>query len=677
MQFLFPYFLIASLTIAIPIVIHLFYFRRFKQVYFTNVRFLKEVKEESSARSKLRNLLVLLARCLALLALVFAFAQPFLPQQSTVKQGEKAVSIYVDNSFSMSSLSEDAPIVEKAKQRAREIVNAYAADDRFQIITSEMEGRQLHLVSKEDALGLIEEIKISPTSTKLSEIFNKQKQVLQTAGTEHKIIYEISDFQKKNTDISAIKDTVLDIKLVPLSSVEEKNIAIDSAWFLNPVQLLQQPNSLLVKVTNYTNEKAEGIRISLQHDGQSKPVGSLDIPANSTIVDTVNITVLKPGWQEAKLSITDYPVQFDDHYFLSFNVSSELNLLVINDLGTNRYLDAAFKGASFFKVTNEFAKNINYSKLPNYKLVILNDLKNISSGLSAELRQYALNGGNILVFPAADADLNSYKLFLNSLNCNELSNYETANREVSSINLDAALFNDVFETKKTNLKLPSTQGNYKILGGRGEEKLMTYRDGNTFITQVRQDKGNLYVCAAPLEESKNTLVKNGEIFVPMLFKMAITNNVKQHLAYIIGKDDIIEENLELKEGESAEKNYIIKGEKGEFIPQQKMLGSKMIIGINQQIKEAGFYKLQSKQDTVLSKYAFNFDRNESQLDFLSTKDLKSYERPNLQVLDATASANFTGIVTENDKGITLWKWCIALALIFLAIEALLIRFWKG
>ena len=222
MQFLFPYFLIASLTIAIPIIIHLFYFRRFKQVYFTNVRFLKEVKEESSARSKLRNLLVLLARCLAFLALVFAFAQPFLPQQSAVKQGEKAISIYVDNSFSMSSMSEDAPMVEKAKQRAREIVNAYATDDRFQIITSEMEGRHLHLVSKDDALGLIEEIKIAHSSPKLSDVFNKQKQVLQTAGTEHKIIYEISDFQKKNADIAAIKDTVLDIKLVPLTSVEEK-----------------------------------------------------------------------------------------------------------------------------------------------------------------------------------------------------------------------------------------------------------------------------------------------------------------------------------------------------------------------------------------------------------------------------------------------------------------------
>ena len=80
MQFLYPTFLYALLALAIPIIIHLFFFRRFKKVYFTNVRFLKEIKEETSARQRLKNLLVLLMRLLAMAALVLAFAQPFLPQ---------------------------------------------------------------------------------------------------------------------------------------------------------------------------------------------------------------------------------------------------------------------------------------------------------------------------------------------------------------------------------------------------------------------------------------------------------------------------------------------------------------------------------------------------------------------------------------------------------------------
>ncbi|MCB0588121.1 MAG: hypothetical protein KDD06_22705, partial [Phaeodactylibacter sp.] len=74
--------------------------------------------------------------------LVLAFAQPFIPAKNTeVKAGTKAVSIFIDNSFSMEALSQDVPLLEKAKQRAREAVNAYAPDDQFQILTNDFEGR--------------------------------------------------------------------------------------------------------------------------------------------------------------------------------------------------------------------------------------------------------------------------------------------------------------------------------------------------------------------------------------------------------------------------------------------------------------------------------------------------------------------------------------------------------
>jgi Na+/H+ antiporter NhaD/arsenite permease-like protein len=120
MQFLFPIFLTAALALAVPIIIHLFHFRRFKTVYFTNVRWLKELKEETANRSKLRNLLVLASRMLALGALVLGFAQPFIPHGKDVKAGEKAVSIFIDNSFSMSALSKDVPLLEAAKKSARD-----------------------------------------------------------------------------------------------------------------------------------------------------------------------------------------------------------------------------------------------------------------------------------------------------------------------------------------------------------------------------------------------------------------------------------------------------------------------------------------------------------------------------------------------------------------------------
>ncbi|MFM2136565.1 MAG: hypothetical protein RL021_1965, partial [Bacteroidota bacterium] len=104
MNFLYPQFLFALLALSIPIVVHLFNFRRFKRVLFTNVRFLQEIKQDTKHRSKLKHLLILASRLLAVAFLVLAFAQPYIPAVKGAKRASKnAVSIWIDNSFSMNA----------------------------------------------------------------------------------------------------------------------------------------------------------------------------------------------------------------------------------------------------------------------------------------------------------------------------------------------------------------------------------------------------------------------------------------------------------------------------------------------------------------------------------------------------------------------------------------------
>ena len=526
MQFLFPAFLFALAVLAIPVIIHLFHFRRFKKVYFTNVRFLKEVKEETSARSRLRNLLVLLMRLLAVACLVFAFAQPFIPQDDAeVQQGNKAVSLFIDNSFSMQALSQDVPLVEKAKQRAREIVQAYAPTDEFQILTNDFEGRHQRVVSKEDALALIDEIEPGPAVRQLSEVLPRQQQALTTSEAANEVIYQISDFQRNITDIESVSDTTVEINLVPLQAVQEKNISIDSAWFINPVPMPNQPNPLVVRVRNLTGAAAENVRLSMRYEGENKPVGTLTVPAESSVVDTINISIQRTGWHEARLNITDFPIQFDDNYHIAFNVKEQIRVLSINEQSPNRYLTAAFQGINNFDIDNLASQALDYSQIGNYDLIVINDLRAVSSGLGFELQQYVKDGGNLLVFPNRNAELSSYRSFLTGFPANELEQFEERPRQVGQINTDAFVFNDVFENRSANLKLPSTLGNFKLskYANRGEEPLLTFRDGSVLLARYQNGQGNLYLSAAPLSEDFNDLVSNGEVFVPMLFKMAVSS----------------------------------------------------------------------------------------------------------------------------------------------------------
>ncbi|MEL6866518.1 MAG: BatA domain-containing protein, partial [Bacteroidota bacterium] len=675
MQFLYPSFLWALGALAIPIIIHLFYFRRFKKVYFTNVRFLREVKEETSARRKLRNLLVLMMRVLALAFLVLAFAQPFIPQDAEVKKGEKSVSVFIDNSFSMESLSEDVPLIEKAKQRAREIINAYNVEDRFQILTNDFEGRHQRLLSKEDALSMIDEVKISPSVKELSKVLVRQQQALNSGRTDNKVSYVISDFQKNITDVQDYRDTLVAVNFIPLQSVQEKNISIDSCWFVAPVQMLNQTNTLIVRVRNHSDQAAENIRLSLRHEGQVKPVGTLSIPPGASVTDSVNITILRTGWHQAELSITDFPVQFDDKYFFGFNVAEKIDMLVINGDQSNNYLDAAFSGINYIALTNASSRSLDYSSFPNYQLLIVNGLNDISSGLAFELNQYVRNGGNLLLFPPYNAAVSSYKSFLNTLQANELKNFDQQERVVSGINTDEFVFNDVFENRSANLRLPVTQGNFVLTNytSRGEEPLLTYRDGSTYLAKYRRDQGNFYLCTAPLGEDYNNLVRSGEVFIPMLYKMAISTAKARQIAYTIGRDEVLEAENRLSGSEMV---YKMKGAQEEFIPEQKIIGAKVILGVNNQVSEAGIYQLFLQKESTLSEYAFNYDRKESILDYYNEGDLSELVGEVIKVLDVKSVSNLTPLIGERSQGIILWRWCLILALLFLALEVLVLRFWR-
>ena len=191
MQFLFPSFLWALLALAIPIIIHLFHFRRFKKVYFTNVDLLKEIKEETSSRNKLKNLLVLLSRMAALAMLVFAFAQPIISNSIIDRGKQNLVSIIVDNSFSMNALQEEVPLIVKAKDKAKEIIESYRETDQYVILTHDAETKHLRKVDQKTALSFIEDIVPTPSVNQLEDLSNIIKRVT-------------SDEQDKNQELFII-----------------------------------------------------------------------------------------------------------------------------------------------------------------------------------------------------------------------------------------------------------------------------------------------------------------------------------------------------------------------------------------------------------------------------------------------------------------------------------------
>ncbi|MGB1206157.1 MAG: vWA domain-containing protein [Chitinophagales bacterium] len=673
-SFVYPTFLFALAALIIPIIIHLFYFRRFKKVYFTNVKFLKELKEERASRNRLKHFLVLFSRMAALAFLVFAFAQPYIPQtEAEVVRGTKAASVFIDNSFSMNALSNDVSLFEKAKRKAREIVEAYGPEDRFQIITNDFEGKHQRLLDKDEFIGYLDELEISPNVQNLNEVFSRQKQALEYANVEQRNMFLISDFQKNVVDLE--NDTAYNVYLVPLQSVEQQNVFIDSVWFSSPIRMLNQANKLIVRIRNTGETAVEASRLELRINEQTKSIKEFNVAAESTVIDTISFTITETGWHNAEMKITDYPINFDDTYYFTFEVAEKIDVLVINENKASPYLQAIFRSNSSFRAKNQSASRIEYSTLPKNQLIILNQVKDISSGLAYELQQYVFGGGNLLIFPNKNMKKTSYNSLLKALKANTYISFSESQKEIEDINTRQEVFRDVFERIPRNLDLPFCRGCFDMTSysSTGEEVLLKMRGGSSFLSKYNFGEGKAYMCAAPLD-TKYTNLPSHAIFVPMIYKITLVGSKEVQLAYTIGENELVEvENR----AEKKDSKFKLKGPAEEFIPGQKVEGTKLVLNLNNRLKEAGVYELFLEPQKALTYFGFNFNRQESILDYFKMEELQEkYTAPNILLLEEKGEP-LSKIVGQIDRGLELWKWCLLAVLAFLFIETLLLRLWKN
>ena len=122
MTFANPLFLIGLAAVLVPIVIHLFNFRRYKTVYFSNVKMLEDIKRKTRREQTVQQLVVLALRISGIAALVLAFAQPAIaPKEQAGKKGN-LITVFLDNSYSMETSTENSSLLYDAVDAAKSIV---------------------------------------------------------------------------------------------------------------------------------------------------------------------------------------------------------------------------------------------------------------------------------------------------------------------------------------------------------------------------------------------------------------------------------------------------------------------------------------------------------------------------------------------------------------------------
>jgi hypothetical protein len=117
----------------------------------------------------------------------------------------------------------------------------------------------------------------------------------------------------------------------------------------------------------------------------------------------------------------------------------------------------------------------------------------------------------------------------------------------------------------------------------------------------------------------------------------------------------------------------------EFIPGQLTIDRRLDLRVNQQVRIAGHYQLKAEKDTIKG-LGFNYNRSESVMQFLTPEQLQSQADrylPGQSGVLADTGKPLAESIKEMSQGTPLWKLFIILALVFLGVEIVLLRFWNN
>ncbi len=679
MRFVHPEILWALTALAVPVLIHLFNFRRYKKIAFSNVSFLKEVKSETTKSSKIRHLIILICRLLAFAALILAFAQPFFPTALSEKMnGSRAVSVYIDNSLSMQGQQDGVSFLETSKQKASALVSSFSNNDRFQIISNNFKGSDQRLLSKDEALQSIQDISFSPETKQISSVFDRQRDLLQKSASDIHLYYWISDFQRNTFDIQDITNVQNEnVTAIPATLQKQKNISIDSIYFSTPQRILNNSDTLLVVIQNHSSEEISNVPLSVELDGIQKAVSAVSLPGNGIATVPVAFSTTQTGFHYGSVRINDFPLVFDDVHYFAFTISEKINIL--NIIGSEQQSIAQlFSEDPQYNFNTVNASSVSTEAIQSSNFIVVQGVQSLSPQLIGDLSSYIEQGGTAFLVPHSVSDLLSYNNLLGRCNSVQLGAKSNTALSAITVDLNNSFYSPAFERLQNNASLPSASLHFPLNNGNLQSiPLISFQDNTPLLAQTNFGKGRLFVCAVSALKTESTFLSHA-LFPVSLLRAAETSAAVQQLYYQLGKESYITLSHTPTTAEGLFEISSTNNSRS-FIAQSRNVGGQTEVFLPTEINESGFYAL--KENSVnLMPLAMNFNNAESSVDLFSREELMKLAQQigltEFSIKDANAEM-LQSLATELGGGISLWKYLIYAALLFLALEIVFIKLWKS
>ncbi|SNT13791.1 N-terminal double-transmembrane domain-containing protein [Ekhidna lutea] len=610
-----------SLFIAVPLLVHLFSFKRAKKYYFSTIRFISSLTTKSRSKSRLKHFLILTSRTLLFISILLFV---FILLKSNSKSVPGDYLIYYDNSLSNHI---EQPKV-NVKSSIQQIVSKKSVDGVY------LDNLNNEIIRNDDYSGISEEESTFSLSPR-----NLKSRIQETNVSN---VYLISDFQsyELNQDVEFLVDTLGSFHYVLTNNLNEySNIAVDTL-FVNP-----NPDNLselsIAAGFNVFNMESGKIIIKLLKGSRQLSSVVKDISELNQVEFDIPIDMAG----DFNLIIDGDEVAYDNDFHFVISKRAKPRVVIIDEKGI---VNHAFSNRLLFELSQQSLSNLDYEFLKTSDLIVINSTSKLPTGI---LNQFSEK--QFLIFPSG-----------NDIDVNNLVNINTVNTEPSKseiiIDENHPLLTGVFDEKIDEGLMPSVYKAYAIEGSY--ETIIPFRDDDPFLLKT----GNVYFFNTVLKEPDG--FQSDALFLPLLYQIAFTSTQEIKRPYYYPGDKI------LVQAEASDIPVKIKNQSTEVIPPFNSSPDGLVLEIPDEMV-AGKYFLVREGDT-LQQLAINIPKKESvmrapTLDELETT-LSNY--PNVYVSSIGEADNDT-LLGESDD-IALWKYALILALLFVLSETMLHRYLK-
>jgi len=656
LSFLNSLFLIGLAAAIIPILIHLFIKYKPKIVYFSSLRFLKEVQKKKSRLLRLRELLLLITRILIIIFFILALARPvlkvLLPQKST-SHAPTAIALVLDNSFSMNYLEKENPIFSDAKLKAREILDLLNDKDKVMLVSLDPAYNAEHdyFTSPFQAAKELPSISISDNTQALNQMLENMEQEIAKVDMINKEIYVITDEQRVLW--KDIQDVKLPAELFVIPVGEDslrQNISSVSAQYVP--KILSETNEPLIRavIKNNSSKILSDVIVSLVLNNITRAETALNLNPYQSKQLTFEVPQQSERFHFGEVRVKDEMLPDDNVFYFNFPVQSRPKICVISPRQLPAALSSILDVITQQQWEQKTPQEMNEQIIENNQLFILYAV----NAFDEKLRFYAddiLHKGKA-IFLIPDEQLHQQKDLQEWLIERDI-HFRNIEEELSTIDfvnrahpICAVLDDEHFQSADISKMWKVDAPNFV--------PLLTSDTGNPVLLI----KDNLLLSAIDLTDSWSNIIY--QTVFPVLF---------YNIGYYLG--DISSEITQYTVGNEPAGGLELEGEftcqmpEGEIVP-MNFTGNRSTFT---QTDRQGHYFIYDDSGLV-KVLSFNAPREESDLSLLSSAQKEQIMKDNSN-LHFLTDEDWKDEILTSRYGHELWKQLLWIVLALLIIEMLL------